>query len=96
MFSEEEADVEEVFVEQAQELAEEARFLAGAPCDRLATAVEEQPAMIGELRGFAALLRRVAAQDQVLERFRTQSILKQMDDELDQLRRALAACGIEA
>jgi hypothetical protein len=94
MFGEAADDLEETFAEQAQEIVDEAGFLALAPCDRLALIADEQPGTITELRSFGALLGQVAAQDQVLQRPRPQYMLNQMASALANLDAQLLFCRV--
>ena len=96
LFEEDPSDVEDAFRAEVQQATDQARFLAGAPCDRLAAATRENPALVPGLRTYAATLKRIAAQDQALARPGTPVFLKRLDDAFAALDQTLASCGIRA
>ena len=94
VFGEEPSDVEDAFRAEVQQAIDQARFLAGAPCDRLAAAIRDNPTLVPGLRTYGATLKRIAAQDQALDRPGTPVFLKRMDDAFAELDQTLASCGI--
>jgi hypothetical protein len=93
-FGEEAADVEAAFRSEVQQATDTAHFLAGAPCDRLAGSIKEDPTLVTGLRAYAATLKRVAARDQALDLPATPYVLAPLDYAMDELDRTLASCGI--
>jgi hypothetical protein len=74
---------------------DEAAVMAEAPCEDLQQAVRDNPNVFRSVRGFAAALKRVAAQQpDMAEEVAVQDALAELDATLSQLEAALMLCGI--
>ena len=89
------SDVEVAFRTEIQQVVEQARFLSGAPCDRLGDAMKQDSSLVTSLENYAALLRTISAQDQALDQPGTPAALKRMDDAIAELDDKIASCGIK-
>ena len=93
-FGEEPEEFEDAFGAELRETTDEVQMLAGAPCDRLAEAIGEDPTLVDGLRGYAAALKSIAAQDKALAGPRTDHLLLRLEDALAELDETLASCNI--
>jgi len=89
------SDVEVAFRTEVQQVVQQARFLTGAPCDRLSDAMKQDSSLVVSLENYAALLRTISTQDQALDQPGTPAILKRMDDAIAELDDKIASCGIK-
>jgi hypothetical protein len=94
VFGEEPSDLEAAFRAEVQQATDQAHFLAGVPCDRLAGAISADPALITRLSVYATTLKDLATQDQALDQPGTPYVLAQLDDALDELDETLVSCGL--
>lgn len=87
LFEEEPTDVQDAFVDEVQALTDEMVQLAAADCGALAQLLQSDPTGFQRFTEFAALMRRVASNDQAL----AQPLVMRQIDIMDQ---ALASLGL--
>jgi hypothetical protein len=84
-----------VFLDSLQSVIDEASVMAEASCDDLKLALVDNPAVFRSVRGYAATLKRVAAQSPDLsEDEAIKATLADLDTTMGQLDGALSLCGI--
>jgi hypothetical protein len=93
-FEEDPDDVESAFHAEVEQIIAQAQHLAGAPCERLTGAINQDPELVSRLHTFATTLKRLASTDQALDRQGTPFLLKRMDDALAELDLKVATCRI--
>ncbi len=85
----------DAFEAEVRQIADQATFLANAPCDRLVSATDQDPTLVPMLRGFAATLQGLANREEALARSSSERVLREMDQALAALDQALRACKID-
>jgi len=84
-----------VFLDNLAGVIDEASVMAEAPCDELKRAQAQDPNVFRSVRGYAATLKRVAAQSPELsDDLEVKSTLAELDTTMGQLDGALRLCGI--
>lgn len=84
-----------VFLDNLTSVMDEASVMAEASCDELKQARAQDPSVFRSVRGYAATLKRVAAQSPELNQDdEVKATLAELDATMGQLDGALSLCGI--
>jgi hypothetical protein len=89
------ADAQDAFLAHVNDLTAEVEDLAGASCEDLMLETRNNPTEVTEIRGFAATLKRVGAEQAALNTDEVRSALAALDLAIGHLDGALATCGIQ-
>ena len=92
--SAEPSGIEDAFLSDVDDLIAEATDLAVTPCDDLVMVVQQNPQLVPSLRGYAATVKRVSANQAVLNTDAVKSAVADLDKTMGQLEGALSLCGI--
>ena len=87
-------EIEDAFLSDVDNLIAEATDLAVTPCDDLVMVVLQNPQLVPSLRGYAATVKRVSANQAVLNTDAVKSAVADLDKTMGQLEGALNLCGI--
>ncbi len=89
------ADVQDAFLTNVNDLTSEVEVLATATCADLMSETQANPTEVTEMRGFAATLQRIGANQPQLDSDDVRAALSDLSNALSQMDATLSSCGIK-
>src|SRR5262249_3788002 len=88
------SEIEDAFLANVDDAIAGANDLTALPCEDMVLVMQNNPTALPSLRGYAAALKRLGAQQAALDTQNVRIALEDLDQSMSQLEAALTQCGI--